>query len=70
MIAALKVREFEYIPDVGRWRKFNKYRCIAHRYVNNIDITLNAFNGMNVQVTYIDEWAKAELKALFEAVAK
>ena len=66
MIAALKARGFEYIADVDRWRKLRRH----NRYVNNIDITLNAFNGMNVQVTYIDEWAKAELKALFEAVAK
>ena len=65
MIAALKAQGFEYMPDIGRWRKLNKH----NRYVNNIDITLNAFNGMNIQVTYIDEWAKAELKALFEAVA-
>ena len=66
MTDALRARGFEYIPDVGRWRKLNKH----NRYVNNIDITLNAFNGMNIQVTYIDEWARAELKALFEAVAK
>ena len=64
MIPALHARGFEYIPEVGRWRKRNK----QNRYVNNIDITLNSFNGMTIQVTYIDEWAKAELNALFAAV--